>query len=298
MTSPPRTSRLEKPEDAPTIEPFVRAPQIKTAALYWLGVSAWPPTFRDRLWILAFFDKLIAFAETEWNVVPLQFLTMNVAGGPIRSTLLRHSREVMPLVGAMSRPGRKPVPMPSPEEIDQASRKKITLAPERYSEDYTYWFVRGKHEQQRSLFQAYGGMTILLRAPDEGSKIKHPEVPKYMLDHPAMAKFNTIDMKSELRVAEVVSSNFGKQSKELFGEPLKEWSIFPSLPFVIPQWSSSTFFDAGAEEIKSLFSLCKIYIQESAEDKGILVAASEDLDETIIEIVHQLKVESKMEYAR
>ncbi len=63
------------------------------------------------------------------------------------------------LLGALARPGRKPVAMPSAEEIDQASKKKITLAPERHTEDYTYWFVRGKHEQQRSLFQAYGGMT-------------------------------------------------------------------------------------------------------------------------------------------
>ena len=139
-------------------------------------------------------------------------------------------------------------------------------------------------------------MTILLKAPDDASKIDVPELPPHIKDHPSMAKFKSVDVKTEVQVAERLGSDFGKKSKELFGEPLKDLAIFPSLPFVLPQWSSSTFFDAGPEEIEALFSLCKLYIQESADDKGILIAAADDLDKTIATIIQQLKTEQQMEY--
>ncbi len=110
-----------------------------------------------------------------------------------------------------------------------------------------------------------------------------------------MVKFKSVDLKSEVRVAEMVGSDFSKKSKELFGEPLKDLLIFSSLPFVLPQWSSSTFFNASPQDLKAFFSLCKLYIQESAENKGILLA-SEDLDEPISKIIQQLKTKNKMEY--
>ena len=291
-----KVSRLRELDDKQSISPFVRAAKLEAASLYWLGVNTWPPMFRNRQWICAFFDRFIVQAEKQWQVVPLQFLKMSVAGNLLNDPFIRNARTTVPIIGALTRPDRTPAGLPSAETIEQASKKKITLDPNSYADDFTYWFTRGNDAEQRALFQAYGGMSILLAEPDEQARVAIPEVPKYIMDHPSMARFKSIDIKAENRVVEALGGKFGPLTKELFGEPFKSQTIYEGLLFVLPQWTSASFFDAKPEELQKLFKLCKVYIQESPEDQGILIACEDNLDDMLIEIVEELKSRDRMEY--
>ena len=291
-----RRTRLEKAELI-KIEPFFRAQGLETMNLYWLGVSVWPPPLPDREWLLDFLHGFIAVAAAVDGTEPMQFLQMETVAGPIRDIFLKSSLDTMPVMGMCARPQAPPAKPPTDDEIKGAQESKTVQTGEQYGKDYSYWFMKGNDREQRDLFVGYGGLTVLLAKPDEKGRIKIPEVRQDLREHPAMREmFAAVDLQKEVRVLEMMRSEFRKQSLTLFGEPFKDTPHYRGIPFVLPQWTSRDFLNASEEQLKALFTITDIYVRESPEDKGLLIASKKNLDEALFEQVKILK-ERRMFYA-
>ena len=91
------------------------------------------------------------------------------------------------------------------------------------------------------------------------------------------------------------SRRFLKQSKDMFAEDLKEDPQYPGLLFALPLLSSEDFFAATPDAVEQWFGLFKLYLRESPEDRGVILATAEDIEDDMDDLLATLRDEG-MEY--
>lgn len=61
------------------------------------------------------------------------------------------------------------------------------------------------------------------------------------------------------------------------------------MSFILPHLSADDFFNRSAEECETWFQVFDIYIRESPDDKGILLASKIDIEEILTGILKQMR---------
>ncbi|WP_446743876.1 hypothetical protein [Silvibacterium acidisoli] len=103
-------------------------------------------------------------------------------------------------------------------------------------------------------------------------------MPAWLRNHPSMRP-----LKEELGVnleADRTSKRvdtFGRKSRELFGADLKGSAGYEGLAFVLPRLTTQDFLSRGEDEILKWFEVFDVYIRESPEDEGFVIASKHDL---------------------
>lgn len=101
--------------------------------------------------------------------------------------------------------------------------------------------------------------------------------------------FSALDMDKEQKKGSRLLSPFRDQSKEVFGKDMEHDSKFDALPFVLPRLSSQDFFAHTSIQIRRWFEVFDVYIAESSEDEGIIMACKDNQTELIAAIVGEMR---------
>ena len=281
--------RLE-PLPKGSIEPFVRADTPEHLQAYWMSVDAWPPHHKSLQWIKQFLLIFIRRVSEEMPVVPLQFLQMATVAGDLRQHFIKTAMDTMPIMGVCSTPHKPLATVPSSEEIEKIKQGKASQPPpEHFVQDYSYWLTRGSDEVQRSHYLGYGGMTILLASRDGQPKTAEPKVPAYVMQHPKMgALLNRFDLKDMVKTSDNMQHEFAPKSKKLYAKAFEDKPIYRGILFALPVWKTQHFLEEPVSDLEDLFSLCSVYIRESPEDKGVLIASGQDIYPILVETMKEL----------
>ena len=270
-----------------SIYPLKRASQMDACALYWLPVETVPVSWREKQWLMAFFDHLHELLVQQ-ELRQESFLQMKLAAplGVVKDTLHRHQLKLMPLMGLARRPG-VPLPrIPTDEDLEPIIQGKQKFVFDEHVPDYYLWFLTREERWRRDLFLGHGGYTMIYVKNDPNT------TPPPLPDYPgirSMEVFQKLDVDSIWETMFLLNDHLGDKSKEIFGKGLEEHVGFKDQNFVLPIMTARNFLDAKPEDIQEWFTVFDVYIQESPEDGGLLIAAKDDLDETLFKILQQLR---------
>ena len=155
--------------------------------------------------------------------------------------------------------------------------------------DYCYWFVTKAGEKQRESFLGRGGMSMMFLKADP--KTTPPEI--YFSPHVRETNkaFQMMDVDSVIQGGFSLADEFLPKSKELFGEDLKEEPQIEGIKFILPLLHTVDFFSQPEEMYEKWFGLFDLYVNESLDDKGLLLASKTDLDDDLIEMLKEMREE-------
>jgi hypothetical protein len=293
---PARRVRLSGCANEPPLAPFVRATNLHPISLYWIPVAGFPIPFRQREWLLAFLEKLSAVLEETKGLQPETFLQLKYTRAELNRRFMQTLLEYEPVTGILLRPGEGMPQTPTSLEIKELVENPDANAEiriEHLTPDYCGWFLQKKGGDQRNDFLGVGGMMLLWVANDEANAPAKLKIPRSIRTHPDFAKF---DIDAQLRKLHSMQTPWLKQSKEIFGEPLREEGFFQGVPFILPRLDATDFMTATEEKLKEWFGVFGAYCIESEKDKGLLLAVGDpDFDETLQGILDEMRTE-KLEF--
>jgi hypothetical protein len=214
------------------------------------------------------------------------------------------------------------------EEIDLLIKHKVKYDYHAMSASRACWFRGSDTSGLRATYLGFGGMTILLTPRSEKnfeenqerekqlgqliSRLKLPaflrkdahlvalvegldpqnplKPPPFIRNHPAMAHFHaTVGPQKEDAQEMMQRVMFGRKTKEIFGDSLKAEHSYAGIPFVLPRFSSTEILNSTVKERASWFELFDVYVRESPEDNGMLLAAKPQLLSGIVQVVKSLR---------
>ena len=163
-------------------------------------------------------------------------------------------------------------------------------------------------EAIEALFGA-GGSTVLFLKPDQKAQPPKLALPKELLQNPMFAGadpnsafplpsfvrenplMRQLNVEGKINAAFKLQDEFLPKSKTIFGAGLENNPAYKGFAFIVPSLESKDFFQQPEEDVKKWFELFDVYLHESTPDKGILLAAREDIDGALIEIIQKMKEE-------
>jgi hypothetical protein len=282
-------ARLEPYDKTAVLRPFSRAKRLAEVALYWLPVSGYPLPSRERLWVLAFFRHLKSALAASQQLRLETFLQFKTVYPELQNLFLSKSREYQPMTGLQLAPGATLPQAPQMKQIEDEIKKGGSVDVKQWMADYCYWFVAKKDEPQLQDFFGCGGMTLLFLKSDPATQPPDLKIPRIMRTHPA---FKGPESESARAIAYSLQDKFLNESKEVFGEAVRDDPTYKGIPFILPLLKSADFFHATPEQRARWFEVFDVYCAESKEDKGILLALKDtEFDDSLIAIVKQLAEE-------
>lgn len=282
-----RKSRLENVDEI-DLEPLRRAHRMQACALYWVPVYTEPLGEPEQRWLMTFFDALHKVLTEERSLQQESFLQMKTVAplGKPKELLHQHQTKLMPISGLGLKPGAKLPPIPTEEDLQPIMEGKKKFIFNDYVGDYSLWLLGRDERWKRDLFLGYGGYTMLYMAPDP--KTAAPPIP----DFPgirSMPAFSQYDIDGLWQIAHHLGGDFCPKSKEVFGKNFRDDPSYDGTVFIIPWMNSKDYFQADAEEVQEWFSIFDVLIQESVEDRGILIASKTDLDRELSAILRSMR---------
>jgi hypothetical protein len=285
-------NRLSPIKQKRELLPWRRADQLKRCFLYWLPVQAFPVPESQRRWTMVFLDRLSELLQKEKGLRSEQFLKFKslLPDDALKKQFMATAREFHPLMGLSRVPGSKVSCPPPPTDGDlreiAEGRKKFDF--NKHVGDYSYWFVDKAAQKQRELFFGRGAMTIIFLPPDP--KTQAPPLPL----SPAVRKnpvFQQFDVDRIHQQSFSMLDGFQEKSRQMFGEGLEHEPEFAGYRFILPLLAAQDFFGRPEEEVSQWFDLFGAYWNESPADKGMILALKEDFEESLIELLEQMKDE-------
>jgi len=88
-----------------------------------------------------------------------------------------------------------------------------------------------------------------------------------------------------------LASPFRDLTKEIFGAGIPRDLEYEGILFVLPKLASQDFFAHTDQQIRRWFEVFDVYINESPEDEGIIMACKDDLAPLIASIVEGMRTE-------
>ncbi|MGH9439782.1 MAG: hypothetical protein ACRD22_18375 [Terriglobia bacterium] len=266
------------------LQPWVRAKRQAGCLLYWLPVSVFPAPAEQRKWILSFIQNLSKLVTQKFGLRPELFIQDETLKSHLREAFLGASMELRPLVGFSRRPDAPLPPLSRGESPAGADPGRPD--PSRPSFPRCYW-IRGRAiEKNLDALFGYSGTTLIFLKPDPKTKPPEFNLPKMMTEHP-LAK--GIDLKAKVANAFVSLDCFLPKSKEVFGKGVESHTLFRAIPFILPQLNSSDFFSHKEDEVAQWFDLFDVYLSESADDRGLLLASRLDFEHYLVELLAQMR---------
>jgi hypothetical protein len=286
-----RLSPLQEDKD---LLPWRRATELKHCALYWLPVQQFPASSGQKKWMEVFFLKLSARMKKDLELRSEDFLQAKIVPDHLMNKFLNLQFQLNPMIGLTRRPGAEFPRLPDMEnDVKPMQEGKKTFDINEYMPDYAYWFLGKQEKKQKEAFLGFGGLTTIFLKPDP--KTEPPplaKVPPSIGNHKIFKQLlPDVEPERFQEQTYALLDDFLPKSKEMFGKGLEEDPQFPGILYILPLLQTKDFFAAAKDEIKEWFDLFDIYINESPEDKGIVMGSKEDLDEVLIELVEEMRDE-------
>ena len=293
-----RAQRLA-PIQEESLYPWYRAPELERCFLYWIPVVSFPVPSDQVAWQMEFFDRLVGRLRSASGLRPEVFLQFQAATEEkTAATLQKRAVEFHPLLGFSRRPGAPLPKFPGNEEVkrDQALylRGEKSLDVKQIMAGYCYWFLNKADHQQREAFLGQGGLTMIFLKPDPKTAVP-PLVHFSSYVRRTNPAFQVMDVDRFVAGVFALTDGFLARSKKLFGAGLEDEAVFPGIPFILPLLESADFFRQSDEECGKWFELFDVYMNESPNDMGLVLASKQDLDQDLLDILRQMRHEG-LEY--
>jgi hypothetical protein len=320
----PKTSQMSG-VDTKALLPWRWAESMRSCSLFWIPVKLGLIPKSQREWLLIFFTRLSRHLSETKGLETEHFMQMQVIEEEkgLRETFLHAMMQESPRLGRCWLPRGKPTVPPSDQELKQFAEKKKEFRPFDHAPRQAWWFLCRDGEALREHYVGYGGFTAFLLKPEKEEMPPVPTVnaqliiPKFLRaeprlkllledfdpnkkrhipavvrNHPAMKQlFRIFDPDKVHEQTNVLMSPFREQTKEIFGAWLPRDLEYEGILFVLPRLASQDFFAHTDPEIRRWFEVFDVYINESTEDEGIVMACKNDLTSLIASIVEQMRRE-------
>lgn len=301
------------PGDELVLEPWRRATELTRCALYWIGVRTFPIPSGQRAWLLNFITRLAQYLQETAGLRHELFVHVKALNPPLRDKFVRKAVDWMPTTGLGRAPNAPMPPPPSEADIKALQEGKKKLDPNDYMPDFSYWLLDSSFQAQMEALLGGAATTLLFLKPDPNAQAPKSLFPKELLQNPMFAGadpnsafplptflrenplLKQLNVESKINATFKMQDAFLAKSKTIFGAGLEDSPGFPGFAFIIPTLESKDFFQQREEDVKKWFELFDVYLHESKPDKGILLAAREDIDAALIEIIQKMKDEG-LEY--
>lgn len=311
--------------DSKTLLPWRWAESMRSCSLFWIPVNLGSIPRGQREWLLEFFTRLSARLSVASGLQVEHFMQMQVVDEDeqLRKEFLNAMMKEHPMLGRCWLPrGKQPIPA-SDQEVELLASKKKEFRPYDYAPQQAWWFLGRDADVLRGRYLGYGGLTIFFRKPDaketistapppaemqmiipkflrnhSGLKIlledfnpqKPNQIPGFIRNHPAMKQvFSVFDVDKMQEKTKALLSPFRDQTKEIFGVGIPRNLEYEGILFVLPKLASQDFFAQTDQQIRRWFEVFDVYINESLEDEGIILACKDNLTSLIASIVGEMR---------
>lgn len=280
-----RRKRLESVEEE--FKPWLHATGVADLDVLWLPVSSFPLRHDERVWLLGFLEALANALKEDSGLREEVFLRFSVASGTLAEPFNRYSTRVQVLPGLTRRPNEPLQGKPDVETVKEEIQQTNAFDMGRWTSDYAVWFQLKRAQEQRDLFFGAGGMSLLFLAPDPATKPPRvPFTPRFRASLPVFQQFNVDEL---LEGAMALKDGFLKRSKEIFGAGLEAGVDMRTVGFILPSLESRHLVQAEPETRALWFSVFDVYLRESVEDGGILLAFRQEHRPTVQTVLKRLQ---------
>ena len=288
-TSSSRLTKIEVEDFAP----WRKAKSLSKCNLYWLP-SDFPAPSQQRHWQLTFFELLSEKLEAAKGLQTQLFLQMKTVYPELLDPFLKTSIEFNPFFGLSRRPQAQLPPLPDMNYVEDLQKGVQKYKFGDKMPDYCYWFVRRQRQQQRDLFLGFGGMTALYTKADPNTvPPPTPKIPPGVKRSPIFKDvLEQWKPEEDSKTAFALKSSFLKKSKELFGVGLEQDPQYPALLFIVPTFNSKDFFHQTEEHLQASFDLFEIYVNESVDDHGVVLAFREEYEPVLLEVLEAMRLKN------
>lgn len=272
-------------EAADALKPWVRAESLTRCALYWAGVSSTPMRQSEQEWFLAFLQAFVRTCK-EQGWMPCFFLDVETIERYCQDRFLDESinYRVFP---AYTRTPWGPLPQPIPEEETDAIRKmEKPFVLSTYLRGYAQWFRKFQPDKVLPAYFGFGGATILFVPPDPAAAPPLPDFSPGVKKSPMLREaFAAGDPIEEMKTLLLLRHKAFAALKAAFSKGMENHTGLKSMPLLIPRLRSQDFFSLESEVLDALFEASPVYLAESPEDRGILIASAKPIDEVLATLV-------------
>jgi hypothetical protein len=271
------------------IRPWVKADALTRCHLYWLPVSSFPSRTQERTWLRAFLYGLFDHVRGG-GLSPQCFMEMREIHLYCQDAFIQRSLDLQPIY-SFSRRLWSPMPgTPPAEEMEAIRNQEKPFVLSEYIDGQTYWIPLPDPRPFLDEFLGFGGVTILFPGPDPNTVAPPLRIPPGIRNSPHFREiFAMSDPASQLTRALLLRHRFLGILKQAFGRGWEDRVEFRGLLFVLPRLSSRDFFGMDQELLEKLFEASPLYFAESPDDRGVLLASRDPLDETIGALVGTMK---------
>jgi hypothetical protein len=281
-----KAGRLSTVVRPPQLKPWRKAPDVPFH-FYWMPVSAFPTTFERKRWMVGFFEQFGETLRTRFNLAAEVFLHHKSVVAD-QASFVGNARKFRPMIGLARRPGSSSLPVfPAMEELQRLAKSGEIIDMTKYVGDLCHWFTMKLEREQRAIYQGCGGLSLIYRKPDP--KVKPPEIPIPPQFRARMDFLKTIDLDAMLKGAFALTDEFLAKSKALFGKGLEQEPLYEALLYIVPLWTANDLFALTAPEIEAAFGLFDVYVRESPEDDGVLMASRTDFEKPMVQAIIALR---------
>lgn len=311
--------------DPKSLLPWRWAESMESCSLFWIPAKLGSIPLGQREWLLEFFTRLSACLAEESGLQGEHFMQMQVIDEDqqLRKMFMNAMMKESPMLGRCWLPrGKQPTPA-TDREVELLASKKKEFHPYDYAPQQAWWFLNRNAASLRDRYLGYGGLTIfflksnaeenLTAVPPEASKPmiipsflrkdpglqvllkdfnpqKPNQIPGFLRNHPAMRQvFSLFEVDHIHEKNKALTAPFRELSKEIFGSGLPRNLEFEGIPFIVPKLASQDFFAQTAEHIRRWFEVFDVYINESPEDDGIILAGKDNLTPLIAQITNDMR---------
>ena len=239
---------------------------------------------------MGFLDRWAEVVKSKYQLRIEQFLNARVLHPALVHAFVDASRDMKPLPGFGWRSiARSTAVTPEKLKALEDGSKKFEFS--EYMEDQCFWFPDKTEKKQRELFLGHGGLTILYMKPDPKTEppAMHPIVSKFASSSALKELTASFDIERITGIAYAFRDSFLPKSKEMFLAIDPSDARIQKAPFIVPLLNSRDFFGRPAEECDAWFQLFDMYVTESPEDRGILLAAKPDIEEDLIAVLREME---------
>jgi len=283
-----KPGRLTPVDRDAELAPWRGARELTRCSLYWMPVSGFPIGLVQRTWLLRFLERLASVLSDRFELrreIFLQFKTVP----EIMDPFLRNAQEFQPILGLSRRPGAAITRVPDPATLKRMVEENGEVKFNEITPDYCYWFLRKSGAKQLEAFWGHGGISAIFTKPDPTTA--PPPLPISAAFRKKWKGIEESGLDGLWEAAFALKDGFQAKSKDLFGIGLEHEPQYPGLPFILPLLQSSDFFNQLEQESAKWFQLFDIYLRESPEDSGILLASKTDLDDTLVELLAKMRAD-------
>lgn len=272
-------------EAAEALKPWVRAESLTRCTLYWAGVSSTPMRQSEQEWFLAFLQAFVRTCK-EQGWMPCFFLDVETIERYCQDRFLDESinYRVFP---AYTRTPWGPLPQPIPaEETDAIRKMEKPFVLSTYLRGYAQWFRRFQPDKVLPSYFGFGGATLLFVPPDPAAAPPLPDFSPGVKKSPLLKDaFAAGDPIEEMKTLLLLKHKAFAALKAAFSKGVENHTGLKSMPLLIPRLRSQDFFSLESEVLDALFEASPVYLAESPEDRGILIASAKPIDEVLATLV-------------